>query len=213
MKNKGVWPALKKFLDRYLDNARVFNLVRHILGGGQVEYVAGILSKVPHQRVVDLACGTGDISRAVTKEYVGVDLCVPFIAYAQRKYGGEHKTFLVMDVTALAIPRKSFDVALIVNAIHHFSDEQVLRILAQAAELSTGHVLLIDMVPKRNVISRICYALDRGDYLRSMEDQRALIEKTGTLALIEEGTFESTSRIYRHSVFLCKITDADNTRM
>lgn len=201
--------TVKQSLDRYFDNPLLFNFVRHLLDGGQIQHIARILAKVPHRRVLDIACGTGDISRAVHTDYVGIDLCEFFITYATRHYGGPHKQFLVMDVTDVRLPEKSFDLAMIVNVIHHFEDTLVLRILEQATRLARGYVLLIDAIPKRNVLSRILYALDRGDHFRSFEAQKALVGQTKSLALVFEDSYESTSRLYRHSVLLCKIADGD----
>lgn len=196
---------LKQYLDRYFDNPLLFNFVRHLLDGGQIEHITGILSKVPHRSLVDIACGTGDISNAVQADYTGIDLCESFITYATRRYGNPRKKFMVMDVTNVTLPEKSFDMAMIVNVIHHFDDELVLRVLRQAAKLARGHLLLIDAVPKRNVASRILYALDRGAHFRSFDEQRALVERAGCFRVTLESSFESTSKLYRHSVLLSEV--------
>ena len=203
--------TIKQYLDRFFDNALLFNFVRHLLDGGQIKHISRILSMVPHRRVVDIACGTGDVSRAVQTDYVGIDLCEQFIAYATRQYGNQRKRFLVMDVTDVRLPEKSFDLAMIVNVIHHFEDALVLSVLEQAARLARGHVLLIDAIPKRNVLSRMLYALDRGDHFRSFEEQKTLVGQTKSLTLVLEDSYESTSRLYRHSVLLSKITSRDSS--
>lgn len=203
--------TIKQYLDRYLDNPLLFNFVRHLLDGGQIAHISRVLSGVPHRRVLDIACGTGDVSRAIQTDYVGIDLCELFITYANRRYGNARKQFLVMDVTDVRLPEKSFDLAMIVNVIHHFEDALVLRILEQAARLARGHVLLIDAIPKRNVLSRMLYALDRGDHFRSFEEQKTLVGRTKSLKLVLEDSYESTSRLYRHSVLLCRVADNDSS--
>jgi len=100
---------IKERLDQYLDNPFLFNLVRHIVGGGLVENISRIVSNIPHHKVVDLACGTGDISRAVNSLYMGIDLCDSFITYANRKYGSQKKKFIVMDVTDINLPKNHFE--------------------------------------------------------------------------------------------------------
>lgn len=203
--------TFKQYLDQYFDNPLLFNFVRHLLDGGQIEHISRILSKVPHDTVLDIACGTGDVSRAVQTDYVGIDLCEFFITYANRRYGNPHKRFVVMDVTDVRLPEKSFDVAMIVNVIHHFEDALVLRILEQASRLARGYVLLIDAIPKRNPFSRILYALDRGDHFRSFEQQKTLVGQTKDLTLVLEDSYESASRLYRHSVLLCKVAGGDSS--
>jgi len=196
---------IKRYLDQWLDNPVLFNSLREIIDGGQTENIARILTGFPHTRVVDIACGTGEMSKAVSVDYVGIDLCETFITFARRKHGGQRKTFLVMDVTDITLPSKSFDLAMIVNVIHHFRDEEVVQILRRATELSRERVLLIDAIPQRNWVSRTFYALDRGAHFRSIEEQKALVERAQCLKLSLEGTFDSTSRIYKHSVLLSDV--------
>lgn len=197
--------SILAYFHQFLDIPKLFNFIRHILDGGQIKEIAGILETIPHQKVIDIACGTGDISRAVHKEYVGIDICPSFIEYANKEYGSGNKKFFVMDATKLEFPRKFFDLALIVNAIHHLTAEEVQTMLTQAAELSKKYVLVIDVIPSSNLIRKFFLALDRGEYFRHLNDQKALIENSKRIKLVREDSFYSTSRIYHHSVLLGEV--------
>lgn len=203
--------SLKQYLHRSFDIPWFFDFARHILDGGQVPHIARLLASLPVHRVVDIACGTGDISRAVSGEveYLGVDISHAFIAHANRRHGGPRKRFLVMDAMDIRLPRKGFDLAMLVSAIHHFTDEEVVRVLARAAELATEFVLVVDAIPKGNPVSRFFYAMDRGAHIRTLAEQNALLARTKCLEVIREESFESTSRIYTHSVLLARVIGSE----
>ncbi len=200
---------MKQCFHQYLDNPSLFNFVRDMLDGGRIEHISRILAGIPHKRVVDIACGTGDVSRAVRAdvEYVGIDISESFIAYAESRYGGPQRKFMVMDVANIRLPRKSFDLAMLVSVIHHFNDQEVIQMFMQASELTTDYILVIDAIPRRNLISRLFYALDRGAHFRTLGDQRSLVNDTKYLQLVLEDSFESTSKIYTHSVLLGRLTN------
>ncbi len=199
--------SIKQYLHRSLNNPWLFDFVRHILDGGQIEPISRILSTMPSTRVLDIACGTGYVSRAVPARvnYLGVDISHSFIAYAKRRHGGPYKQFSVMDAMDIRLRPKDYDLTMLVSAIHHFTDEEVIQMLIRAAELTTQHVLVVDGIPKQNPISRFFYAIDRGAYIRTFEEQKALIARTKCLEIIREEAFDSTSRIYAHSVLLAKV--------
>ena len=97
--------------------------------------------------------------------------------------------------------------ALLVRVIHHFTDEKVVQVLERASELTTSYVLVIDVLPKANPASRFFYSPDRGAHIRTFHEQRTLIERVKGLQIIVEGSFESTSHMYTHSVLLSRSTD------
>ncbi len=197
--------GLLSYFHKYLDNPTLFNFVRHILDGGQIEYMEKYLEGVAHESVVDIACGTGDICKAVKKDYVGIDFCESFITYANKAYGGQKKKFIVMDATRLTLPRKSFDVAMLVNMIHHLNDAEVKTAIDSAIELSKKYVLILDVIPKKNPITKFFLSIDRGANFRPLEAQKELLTNSGKIRLVSEDSFHSTSRIYHHSVLLGEI--------
>jgi len=72
----------------------------------------------PDLNVLDVGCGTGEISSRLVKELglrsvTGIDLAESHIRLAQERYGGiDGLTFLTGDVTALPFEASKFDVAL-----------------------------------------------------------------------------------------------------
>jgi ubiquinone/menaquinone biosynthesis methyltransferase len=75
--------------------------------------MAGIL---PGQRVLDLACGTGDLAMAAANrgaQVIGLDLTMPMIALARRRpapAAGTVPSWLVGDMHALPVPSDTIDV-------------------------------------------------------------------------------------------------------
>jgi ubiquinone/menaquinone biosynthesis methyltransferase len=67
----------------------------------------------PGDRVLDLACGTGDLAlltAAAGAHPVGVDLAVPMIMRARARTTASRVLWLVGDMTALPVPAAQFDV-------------------------------------------------------------------------------------------------------
>ena len=125
--------------------------------------------------------------------YLGVDLNAGYIEYARRRYGGAGgAAFEVVDATEMSFAAHSFDRALFVNCMHHFSDELNRGILREVARVLRpgGRFVLIDMVgdhPGR--AQRFFLDRDRGLHLRSLPEQLALV---GEFFAIERGdTFDA----------------------
>ncbi|MFT4622053.1 MAG: demethylmenaquinone methyltransferase/2-methoxy-6-polyprenyl-1,4-benzoquinol methylase [Myxococcota bacterium] len=81
----------------------------------------------PGQRVLDIACGTGDISWMLADtahEVVGTDINAAMLAVAERKRppGCENVRFVEADAAALPFPDESFDVVTCVYAGRGFPD-------------------------------------------------------------------------------------------
>ncbi|MCX7855771.1 MAG: class I SAM-dependent methyltransferase, partial [Anaerolineae bacterium] len=70
--------------------------------------------------VIDLGCGTGNLADEFRcARYVGVDVDLGYIRFAQRTTG---RQFVTMDVTELALRDDIFDAALAVGLTHHLDD-------------------------------------------------------------------------------------------
>jgi ubiquinone/menaquinone biosynthesis C-methylase UbiE len=95
--------------------------------------------------VLDVCCGVGELAQVVSSRYVGVDANPRFIEQARRRYAGRDRTrFEVGDVLRLEYPAGHFDRAMVVNILHHFSDEEAARLLAQVRRITRRLVIVID---------------------------------------------------------------------
>ncbi|MCC7008053.1 MAG: ubiquinone/menaquinone biosynthesis methyltransferase [Acidobacteria bacterium] len=96
----------------------------------------------PGMRVLDLACGTGDLAELMSRRgatVIGLDFTAPMIARARRK-GIDHASWVVGDMTHLPLPAEAFDVVTIGYGLRNVVD--LPRALDEiAATLRPGGVL------------------------------------------------------------------------
>ena len=187
-----------------LDQPRLFNFVRDLLAGGQVEvheYIRQALALTPQDHVIDMCCGTGDYATLVPGKYTGVDLNEKFIEYAKRRYADdERKQFIVEDATRLKMADRAFSHAFFISGLHHFPEHLNLGILREMDRITAGKIAIVDLVPDRsNPVRYILTRLDRGDYVRPIEKQRDIILQV--LNIQEEKII--ISRLAVLSIYIC----------
>lgn len=102
---------------RYLDR-----LERDLLGDW--------LGRTPHERVVDLACGTG---RLLDFAATGVDQSAAMLAEAARKR--PERAFLRADVTATGFAAGSFDAAIAFHLLMHLDEAAIRMVFAETARI------------------------------------------------------------------------------
>ena len=119
----------------------------------------------PSDRVLDLACGTGDIVFAAAPHVsrtVGLDVTHRMLQLAQRRYpakAGLHTHLVTGDMLALPFPDRSFTVVTIGYGLRNVPDLQqslneIRRVLAPG-----GRVLSLDFNRPSNRIVRGAYLL------------------------------------------------------
>ncbi len=128
------------------------------------------------ESVLDIGCGTGQHAEITNGRYLGVDLDARYIEFAKKRHPG--KEFLCMDVSQLQLNGEPFNVALMVDIIHHLSDEQARRLLADLARLTAKRVYFFEPVTQspRNLAGRMIVAGDRGCFIRPREKLLDLIQ-------------------------------------
>jgi ubiquinone/menaquinone biosynthesis C-methylase UbiE len=117
----------------------------------------------PGMRILDLACGPGNLSRRLATlvapdgEVVGVDLALGMIELA-RGAGISNARFEVMDIEELDFPDASFDVAVCGHGLQFVPD--LPRALRQARRLLKAGGLLVASVPMTPVKDSVWGLLD-----------------------------------------------------
>ena len=155
-----------------LDRPAIFHAARFALVGHQAvtkRLVREHLAATPEATVLDVCCGVGEFAPAVTGRYVGVDANPRFIAEARRRHAGQDsRRFEVGDVLRLDYPPHHFDSTIVVNSLHHFSDAEATRLLAEVRRLTRRLVLVIDADgTPRGLLRRVLLGLDRGRFMRT----------------------------------------------
>jgi ubiquinone/menaquinone biosynthesis C-methylase UbiE len=179
--------SLVQHLEIFLSSPRIFNLT-YWIGAGGLRATYAAVEREAHLTiadcVLDVCCGTGIFALLVPGKYVGLDLNHRYVTYCQQRYGADQRrSFIVGDATAVSFRRKAFDVTFLISSLHHFSDEIAIQVLRQVAELTRKRVIVVDPSPEtRRPISRFLLTLDRGEYIRSVEQQRELLAR-GSLSV------------------------------
>jgi SAM-dependent methyltransferase len=138
---------------------------------------------VPGDRVLDVACGLGDmLDYLPAVEYVGIDTNADYIAGATASRGDDHTRFVrasTDDLPALGLGQ--FDVALVISALHHLTDEQVSAMVTSIRQSLRpgGRLITVDPVwrPEQRTTARVLIALDRGRHVRDLDGYERLLEK------------------------------------
>ena len=126
--------------------ARRYDLLNHLLSGNVDKswrrLVARTLqpSLVEGARVLDVACGTGDLSRVLARagaaSVIGLDFCRPMLEIARRKVADDSRTVLFIEGDALRLPfaDEAFDVVTIAFGLRNLAGveeglRELLRVL------------------------------------------------------------------------------------
>ncbi|HEX2910519.1 MAG TPA: methyltransferase domain-containing protein [Chloroflexia bacterium] len=169
-----------------LDNPFLFNILQFAIAGRQNitrRLIRDGLQLEPGERLLDVCCGTGEFANVALGPYLGIDINPKYIEYAAGKYGagGGHpeREFVAEDITGTGFKNRglTFPKAMLINSMHHLSDEQNQALLAAIASVTTDRFVVIDMDPTpSNPVSRFLAGQDRGEYIRPLKEQIALVE-------------------------------------
>ena len=129
---------------------------------------------------IDVGCGIGQYSGVTAGEYLGIDLNDRYIRRARLKCGRPKATFRTADAKTLAEEGSRFDAVLMVDVLHHLSDDQAVRLLRTAATIARRHVICFDpVIEQTNPLGRWLVRNDRGDFVRSEARILALFSGVG----------------------------------
>src|SRR5262245_49975449 len=101
----------------------------------------GVLDGQP--RMLDIGCGIGQYASLTAGDYVGVDLNRGFVEHARRRRGDERHEFRCVDAAELVAEGERFDLVLMVDFLHHLTDDTAASVLATARELTDGRVVVL----------------------------------------------------------------------
>lgn len=125
--------------------------------------------------VIDIGCGIGQYSKITNGKYLGIDLQPNYINYCKRKYKNSNKLFRCSDASVILQEKHRFDLILMVDFLHHVSDDLAVKILHTASLLSNGYIINFEPVYEQsNPIGRWFREHDRGNYIRQLENLHML---------------------------------------
>jgi cyclopropane fatty-acyl-phospholipid synthase-like methyltransferase len=159
LENPMVWRVSRYWLDK------TFGLYRKRISQMRSW---GILEGAPS--VLDIGCGIGHYAILTQGRYLGVDLSEKYIRLAKRIHCQPNKEFRCVDVRLIWEERSQFDVVLLVDFLHHLSDEFSIEMLKTARQLAKKYVVSFEpIIPQTNPVGKWIVAHDRGMHMRSLE--------------------------------------------
>jgi len=171
-------------LYRLLDIPWVYNLGQKVAESTNQKYRDYILENINAgrgDRILDLGCGTANFRNMFSGDYFGVDINRKYIEHARLKHSG---FFDVMDCTDLSFTDNYFDHVVSIATLHHMNRHQVKGMLTEALRVCKGggSVHLLDAVLPSSpyaVLKKIWFRLDRGDYQRTSQHLKSLMNGIG----------------------------------
>ena len=118
--------------------------INQLLGGNSitldgVKYLIKDIPQIKEITILDFGCGGGDMLSMLAKygkkndlnfKLIGVDANKATIRHAEKcSEGFENITYLAEDIFLYDFSKFSIDIALITLTLHHFKDEEILKIL------------------------------------------------------------------------------------
>ncbi len=155
--------------------------------------------------VLDVGCGFGHLARYFTYcDYTGIDLDPTRIHWARENLGeGSRRRFIVGDVCRMDLPAKSFDKAIGYGILHHLSDRDASRCLAELARVVKGKIVFSDPVySKYHVVNNLLCRLDRGEFVRQAPEYLALVGRH--LGVERHRVFYARNGLAKYFLIACR---------
>ena len=188
MKSKELFPSIfsrhAAAYDRRLDE-----VMRRGEAGGR-QRVIDVVDARPGMRILDLACGPGNLTRRLAArvapdgEVVGVDLAEGMIELARSRHT-QHARFEVMDIEVLAFPDGSFDAAACGHGLQFAP--HVDRALSEARRVLRQGSIFAASVPVGSPSQGVRELLDSVIRRRLPPPPRA-VDQDATLRLVADGS-------------------------
>jgi 2-polyprenyl-3-methyl-5-hydroxy-6-metoxy-1,4-benzoquinol methylase len=153
----------------------------------------------PGARVLDVGCGTGDLTfqaerlAGTTGHVYGIDAAPEMIEIARKKarQSGSHVEFRVEAIEALSFPDHTFDVALSSMMMHHLPDDLKMAGLRELARvLAPGGVLVIVDFTFASRVQRVL-TMHAGGHVESYRSLPNMLASLG-FTDIETGTLKNS---------------------
>ena len=164
-------------------------------------FVSRWIKRGDHMRIVDLATGSGDIPRLIVDHARSVGAKIDIVALDQNAATLEIAQKLSRDYPEISFvqgnmldwqPNDSFDIVLCTLVLHHFSNDDAVRVLQRCRELSRKFVLVCDL--RRGLLASV------GVYLLTAVIFRDPMTKyDGRLSAARAFSFDEMSELARRA--------------
>ena len=181
----------------WLSAATLFEPVQYLFNGNFWNVFAKKFGTFKNVKLIDLACGTGEINRYIKpKKYLGVDFNKFYISFALKKFGKSNIEFIISDIANFKATNR-YDTALLISAAHHLNDKQIVKVCRNLKQNKVKNFLIIDALPQ-GWLSKALEWLDAnlggGEYFRSLSDMEKLVSKEYRIK--RKGLFRADKSFY-----------------
>ncbi|HVI87094.1 MAG TPA: class I SAM-dependent methyltransferase [Dongiaceae bacterium] len=168
---------------------RLWLLMQKTIGGNRSkqELVLRYYQKQP--RILEIGCSVGNVSDAFRDyaeiSYTGIDIDPNAIAVAKSRFHAHPNfTFELRSLADLAAQGQQFDYVIFAGILHHISDDIAATMLADAMRVVApgGQIVISEpeaLRPTDNLIFRLFYNLEQGQFLRSRQHLERLVAASG----------------------------------
>ncbi len=107
----------------------------------EVEALTRVVGELPPARTLDVACGTGFLTKHLVGDVVALDQSLQMLEEAARQ--APHATVVQGDALALPFPDRSFDRVFTAHFYGHLEDSELRRFLGEAMRVA-GELVVVD---------------------------------------------------------------------
>jgi SAM-dependent methyltransferase len=167
---------------RLLERARFYDFSQRLAGKANVYrvFVGDYLRPRDGDRLLDLACGTGELLRYLPDvAYVGIDLNADYL-HAARQRHAVRADFVHADLTDCAVHREPFDLVVALGVLHHLDDDRARTVVALARRslAAGGRFVLLEPCRRHRqpFAAKAVIAMDRGEHVRDYGGYHRLLQ-------------------------------------
>jgi ubiquinone/menaquinone biosynthesis C-methylase UbiE len=135
---------MKEYYDRRAPeyDATTYELFRASGEAPDLDALEWLVQSLPGRRILDIACGTGWLTRLLRGDVVGVDQSEAMLAIARRRMPAAH--FVRVDVPPLPFSADSFDLAFAAHIYSHIEAESKRRDFVDEALRVASRLVLVE---------------------------------------------------------------------
>jgi trans-aconitate methyltransferase len=194
------------FLKKILEIPFFYDLMQNLSGHNRTtkEIVINMLKKNPQHAVIDLGCGSGNVTNLVgpNQEYIGIDIHGPYIAKAKENF--PDRKFLEGSILELSkkiscSPEPTLFLAL--GLFHHLSDLEVGILIKEIKNIRPNFTIAsLDpcFCQNQTTLSRFLANSDRGKFVRSDQNLISLLSQHS----LKAKNYEVSSKYMRTRMYI-----------
>lgn len=171
-------------LRRIFSVPAVYRLAQRAIGAEKLRrrLVDEVLGIRVGMRILDLGCGPADIlTHFPDVDYVGFDHSENYIESARARFGDRGQFFNLSAADVNATDFAPRDLAISIGVLHHLNTEEAIAAIetARAVLGDNGRFVSVDptFATGQHPIGRLLAKRDRGQFIRTPDETRALVSR------------------------------------